>query len=75
MANLLSHFINLPEKFLGTELDARTDNLFRWRTVKNLRCQHKIPESCFVKVSPRKVLILRDPFFDWASHYAEQRIN
>lgn len=60
----------LPEYILGTQLDVLTGNLFRWRTIKNLRSQGKIPPICFTKISPRKVLILRDTFLEWAEKYA-----
>lgn len=63
-------FENLPEKFQANRLDALTDGAFRWRTIKNLRSRGIVPEECFVKVSPRKIFILRDAFFDWAEAYS-----
>ncbi len=59
-------FPKMPEKFLANRLDELSDSIFRWRTVKNLRCKGTIPESCFVKISPRKILIVRDEFLAWA---------
>lgn len=56
--------------FPAGKLDELTNGLFRWRTIKNLRSKGKIPEDCFMKLSPRKVMILRDPFLEWAENYA-----
>lgn len=55
----------LPDCFPGTMLDSLTSNLLRWRTIQNKRSQKKIPESCFKKISARKVVIYRDSFLDW----------
>lgn len=61
---------NASEVFPGPKIDEETNGIFRWRTIKNLRSKGKIPESCFLKVSPRKVLIIRDAFLEWAEKYA-----
>lgn len=66
-----SFFQKLPPQFLANRLDELTDGIFRWRTIKNLRCKKRIPESCFMKISPRKIIILRDEFLAWASRYAQ----
>lgn len=65
-----SLFSHLPDKFLASRLDELTEGVFRWRTIKNLRCKKRIPARCFVKISPRKILILRDEFLEWAEGYA-----
>lgn len=70
MVSVQDIYAFLPALFLATRLDELTDNVFRWRTIKNLRCKKKIPESCFVKISPRKILIVRDEFLAWAEKYA-----
>lgn len=70
MSMLHNVFNKLPKVFPATQLDELTNNIFRWRTIKNLRCKRKIPESCFAKVSPRKILIDRDEFLAWAEAYA-----
>lgn len=69
-ADLKTVFENLPEKFLANQLDELTDGFFRWRTIKNLRSKGLIPEACFVKISPRKIMILKAPFLEWAENYA-----
>lgn len=58
---------SLPRVFLGREIDSLTAKAIRWRTIQNQRSKREIPESCFSKISPRKVLILRDPFLTWLS--------
>lgn len=63
-------FSELPERFLAMELDELTCGLFKWRTIKNLRCKGKIPADCFMKVSPRKIVIVKSRFLDWAEMYA-----
>lgn len=55
----------MPTSFPGKLLDSLTANALRWRTIQNLRSRKAIPASCFVKISSRKVLILRDPFLEW----------
>lgn len=63
-------FSVLPETFLANRLDDLSLGAFRWRTIKNLRCKGPIPKNCFVKVSPRKIFIVRDEFLAWAEEYA-----
>lgn len=70
MSTLREIFEGLPPSFLANRLDELTNNLFRWRSIKNLRCRRKIPEVCFVKISPRKIMIIRDEFLAWAETYA-----
>ncbi len=57
----------LPESFPGTMIDYLTSKGLRWRTIQNRKSRGEIPAHCFVKVSPRKVLILRDAFLAWLS--------
>ena len=57
----------LPESFPGTMIDYLTSKGLRWRTIQNRRSRGEIPAHCFVKVSARKVLILRDAFLAWLS--------
>lgn len=57
----------LPESFPGPMIDYLTSKGLRWRTIQNRRSRGEIPAHCFVKVSPRKVLILRDAFLAWLS--------
>lgn len=57
----------LPEFFPGSKIDVLTANSLRWRTLQNRRSRGEIPSDCFVKVSPRKVLIIRDAFLAWLS--------
>lgn len=66
-------FPDVPPRFLANELDALTNGAYRWRSIKNLRCKGRIPDDCFVKVSPRKVFIIRDEFFKWAEMYAKKK--
>lgn len=74
MSLLYQHLCpNASEVFPGPQLDEETNGVFRWRTIKNLRSKRKIPESCFLKVSPRKVLIIRDAFLEWAEQYARSQ--
>lgn len=61
----------LPPVFPGKDLDRLTGNVLRWRTIQNRRCRREIPEGCFSKISPRKIVIHRDPFIAWLC--AEQR--
>lgn len=70
MPSIRSLFPDLPAAFPGPQLDELTGNLFRWRTIKNLRSKKRIPEACFLKISPRKILIVRDEFLVWAEQYA-----
>ncbi len=63
-------YSNLPEYFPAGKLDDLTNMVFRWRTIKNLRSKRMIPEDCFVKPTPRKVLIVRENFLNWAENYA-----
>lgn len=71
MPSLKEIYADLPKKFPGPLLDELTGGDFRWRTIKNMRSKGTIPGRCFVKISPRKVLILRDTFFEWA----EENVN
>lgn len=71
MSSVHNLFPDWPRQFPGNRIDELSDGAFRWRTIKNLRCQRKIPESCFVKVSPRKIFILRDAFLNWANQYGQ----
>ena len=64
-------FPNFTAMILGTRLDEVTDGLFHWRTIKNLRSRGLIPEECFLKISPRKVLIIRDTFLEWVQQYVQ----
>ena len=57
----------LPESFPGTMIDYLTSKGLRWRTIQNRKSRGEIPAHCFIKVSPRKVLILRDAFLAWLS--------
>ena len=58
---------SLPASFPGTNLDSLTNKVLRWRTIQNRRSRGEIPSECFVKMSSRKVIILRDPFLAWLS--------
>lgn len=58
---------SLPESFPGTSIDALTNKVLRWRTIQNRRSRGEIPAECFVKMSSRKVIVLRDPFLAWLS--------
>ena len=65
----------LPEFFLATQVDTLTDGLIRWRTIQNLRSKARrgdlaIPEGIFANVSPRKIMIHRDPFLRWVDSRA-----
>ena len=64
----------LPESFPGTMIDYLTSKGLRWRTIQNRKSRGEIPAHCFVKVSPRKVLILRDAFLAWLSD-DKHRVN
>ncbi|WP_419779283.1 hypothetical protein [Maridesulfovibrio sp.] len=57
----------IPAMFAATEVDKLTGNAIRWRTVQNMRCKKKlaIPPECFLFSGKRKVLIVRDIFFEW----------
>lgn len=59
------YFKTLPESFPGPLIDALTSMGLRWRTIQNRRSRGEIPPECFVKISTRKVLILRDTFLAW----------
>lgn len=66
MSALIEHLASaLPHSFPGPCIDALTANSLRWRTLQNRRSKGEIPESCFIKLSSRKVLILRDEFVAW----------
>ena len=41
----------------------RTEESLGWRSVQNRRARY--PQSCFVKLSPKKTLIARDAFLDF----------
>lgn len=69
-SGFFAYFQNLPPMFLGSRLDDLTDGLFSWKNIKNLRSKRHIPETCFLKISPRKILIRRDAFLAWAEEYA-----
>lgn len=55
----------LPFVFPGKDIDKLTANVFRWRTMQNMRCKGKIPQECFLRLSSRKILIYRDKFLAW----------
>ncbi len=55
----------LPDQFLGKCLDQLSNGILRWRTIQNMRSRKEIPAECFVKISSRKVAILREPFLKW----------
>lgn len=55
----------LPESFPGSQIDALTSKCHRWRSLQNKRSRGEIPEGCFVKISSRKILILKQPFLEW----------
>lgn len=59
------YFEVLPESFPGIMIDNLTNKGLRWRTIQNRRSRGEIPPECFVNISPRKVLILRDAFLAW----------
>jgi len=59
------YYATLPESFPGKMIDCLTSNVLRWRTIQNRRSRGEIPAQCFIKVSPRKVIILRDAFLKW----------
>lgn len=66
MSTLIEQYSGtMPESFPGNMIDVLTAKSLRWRTIQNRRSKGEIPEHCFVKVSPRKVLILRDNFLLW----------
>lgn len=71
MSSVSDLFAGWPEQFLTNRLDELSGGAYRWRTIKNLRCKGKIPENCFVKVSPRKIFIVRDAFLNWANRYGQ----
>ena len=73
MSSVSDLFAGWPEQFLANRLDELSGGAYRWRTIKNLRSKEKIPENCFVKVSPRKIYILRDAFLEWANQYGSSR--
>ncbi len=55
----------LPPVFRGKDLDALTGKILQWRTIQNARSRREIPDECFAKLSPRKVIVLREPFLKW----------
>ncbi len=64
--DLISIFLQiLPEVFCGRELDKLTGKVLQWRTIQNRRSKGEIPEKCFRKISPKKVVILRNQFLEW----------
>ncbi len=64
--DLISIFLRiLPEVFCGRDLDKLTGKILQWRTIQNRRSRGEIPEKCFKKISPKKVVILRDLFLEW----------
>lgn len=66
MSAFIEHLaLTLPHSFPGPSIDALTANSLRWRTLQNRRSKGEIPEACFVKISPRKVLIVRDQLVAW----------
>lgn len=56
---------SLPEVFPGKDIDRLTSGIFRWRTLQNQRCRGEVPPECFLRLSPRKILIHRDKFLAW----------
>jgi putative SOS response-associated peptidase YedK len=56
----------LPPVFAGTSLDVLTGGAIRWPTIQNKRSARAIPDECFIR-SGTRVLVVRDPFFDWWS--------
>lgn len=58
----------LPEVFPGKEIDKLSGNIFRWRTMQNMRCNGKIPQDCFFRLSARKILVNRDKFLEWVTN-------
>ena len=59
----------LPPFFPATQLDKLTNGILHWRTVQNNR--RKYPETCFSKISPKKIVICRDCFLDYVSSHPE----
>ncbi len=53
----------LPPFFPAPKLDELTNGILCWRSVQNRRARY--PQSCFVKLSPKKTLIARDAFLDF----------
>lgn len=70
MSSVHELFGDWPAKFLAKQIDELSGGIFRWATIKNMRSKRLIPESCFVKISKRKILIVRDEFLAWAEQYA-----
>lgn len=61
----------LPEVFPGKDIDKLSGNIFRWRTLQNMRCKGEISQDCFVRLGTRKVLICRDKFLEWLKNYQD----
>lgn len=56
---------SLPAFFPAPHLDKLTNGILCWRTIQNNRS--RFPPECFVRISTRKILIVRDPFLDACS--------
>ena len=54
----------LPPIFAGTAVGELTGGAVNWGTIQNKRCNHEIPDDCFVR-SGTRVLVVRDPFLRW----------
>lgn len=71
MASVPDKWREWPEYFLANSIDELSAGIFKWRTLKNLRCKSKIPAGCFIKVSERKILIARDEFLAWVEGHSK----
>jgi len=66
----------LPPVFAGPNIGELTGGLFSWGSIKNLRAQGKIPETCFGPRSGKSnapTPLLRDPFLAWLEERVEAR--
>jgi hypothetical protein len=67
--------MNMPEIFLGKDIDRLSNGIIRWRTIQNMRSAKRIPAECFEKISQRKVLIIRDRFLAWLFSEKSPRVT
>lgn len=65
----------LPEIFPGKDIDRLTGRIFRWRTLQNLRCRGEIPAECFLRLTPRKILIHRDRLIAWVAQTGSEKVR
>lgn len=66
----MSFEAGMPVEFWASELDALTNNLIRWKTIRNMRTpkyrgkKMPPPSDCFFKIGVR-VVIRSIPFLAW----------